>query len=499
MKILSIALFAFLATIVQAEQIGYHQAKLDDTGKLLGWYGATPGDTYDHVIRLVWGFWRDIRKCPNGVPYYLQHQVWRPSADDPRGLGGDQISMALSSWNLLYGYLGDPAVKDNMVFLADYWLDHGFSSPPDRWANLPYPYNTEVHSGQYDGDMVAGKGFLQPDKAGSFGAELITLYKMTGNRRYLLAAVKIADTLAKTVVPGDADHSPWPFRVNARTGEVHTDTLAASYTSNWTPTLRLFTALTELKRGNATAYRRASRLATEWLQSQPQRTNKWGPFFEDVKTSTWSDTEINADTLAGYILEHPEWSRSWRAEAESILSWTLSTFGNPKYAQWGVTAINEQTGYMIEGNSHSARHAAVELLYCEKTNDCASKQEAIRRLNWATYWVDNDGRNRYPEAQHWMTDGYGDYVRHFLRAMASAPELAPASQNHLLRTGSTIQRISYEPARIIYSKFDKVSTEIFKLGEWPPRSVQGGRFSWNPVTGVLTVYSTQATVVIVRH
>ena len=68
-----------------------------------------PAKAFDHVVRLVWGFWQRMEKCPNGVPYYLQHQVWKPE-HDPRGLGGDQISMALSSWNLLHGYLGDPAV-----------------------------------------------------------------------------------------------------------------------------------------------------------------------------------------------------------------------------------------------------------------------------------------------------------------------------------------------------------------------------------------------------
>jgi len=62
-----------------------------------------------------------MRKCSNGVPHYLQHQVWKPEQDDPRGLGGDQINMALDSWNLLYGYLGDPTVKQNMVEITDYW------------------------------------------------------------------------------------------------------------------------------------------------------------------------------------------------------------------------------------------------------------------------------------------------------------------------------------------------------------------------------------------
>ncbi len=62
-------------------------------------------------------------------------------------------------------------VKNNMTRIADYWLGHGMSKPTDLWANLPHPYNTDIHSGRYDGDMRAGKNFLQPDKAGSFGAE----------------------------------------------------------------------------------------------------------------------------------------------------------------------------------------------------------------------------------------------------------------------------------------------------------------------------------------
>ena len=139
---------------------------------ILPWSHDDPAQAFDQVVRLVWGFWQRMEKCPNGVPYYLQHQVWKPE-HDPRGLGGDQISMALSSWNLLHGYLGDAAVVANMRLMADYWLAHGMTGPGGPWPNLPFPYNTDVHSGRYDGDMVAGKGFLQPDKAGAFGAELV--------------------------------------------------------------------------------------------------------------------------------------------------------------------------------------------------------------------------------------------------------------------------------------------------------------------------------------
>jgi hypothetical protein len=488
---------------VRAEQLIYHDIKTDASGKIVPWYGTGPSQAYDHDIRLLFDFWKNMRKCPNGVPMYLQHQVWKPAQEDPRGLGGDQISMALSSWNLLYGYLGDSSVRDNMILMADYWLDHGFSSNDALWPNLPYPYNTVLHSGIFDGDMRAGKGFLQPDKAASFGAELVVLYKMTGNKKYLDAAVAIADTLVAKVKPGDGDNSPWPYRVHAQTGQVHTvvkagKTFIASYTSNYTGALLLFDGLIALKQPNAKKYAGARDTVSAWLKNYPMKTNKWGPFFEDINTENFSNTEINADTLAMYILEHPSWDPNGKQDAAAILDWSYKTFANHEWEKSGVIAINEQTVYKVPGNSHTSRHASVELLYCEKTGDMQLKDAAIRRLNWATYMVDTDGKNRYPRDENWLTDGYGDYVRHYLRAMASFPELAPDDQNHLLQTNSVIQNINYDGSTITYTKFDSVSTERFKLGAWTPKSLSGGAMQWDAKSKVLTVQAKEKTVRIAR-
>jgi hypothetical protein len=505
MKFKSIGIFLFLVSFVatgfSAEKIGYHEVKTDASGRIVPWYGTGPAQAYDHVIRLIFDFWVKMRNCPNGVPYYLQHQVWKPGEDDPRGLGGDQIPMALSSWNLLHGYLGDPVVKENMILMADYWLAHGMSKPDLLWGNLPYPYNTELHSGEYDGDMRAGKGFLQPDKAASFGAELVVLYKITENRKYLDAAVKIANTLAARIQPGDGDNSPWSYRLHAATNEVHQQTKdgkkhAGSYTSNYAGALCLFSDLIALRQGDIQKYSQAREMVTRWLKTYPLRTNKWGPFFEDIPTGDWSDTEINADTLAAYMLENPQWEPNWRQQSKRILDWSYNSFANKEYTKCGVIAINEQTVYQVPGNSHTSRHASVELLYCEKTGDFGLKEDAIRRLNWATYTVDTDGKNRYIRDDNWLTDGYGDYVRHYLRSMASAPELAPEDQNHLLRTSSVVQSIQYGADRLTYSKFDASSVEEFKIGAWKPASVTGGKLEWNAKTKVARIRSNAKTVTI---
>jgi hypothetical protein len=491
------------ARVVAAELLGYHEVRTDAQGRIVPWYGDGPSEAYDHVIRLTWNFWITMRACPNGVPYYLLHQVWKADKDDPRGLGGDQINMALSSWNLLYGYLGDPALHDNMRLMADYWMAHGIAPEDQLWGGLPFPYNLDGQSGRYDGDMRAGPGFLQPDKAASFGAELVVLYKVTGDGRYLERAIRIADTLVRNVAPGDGANSPWPFRVNSATGKVHEErndndhlVYRASYTTNWTGALRLFDDLAALNEGRPDKYRETSRLVTDWLKKYPLTNNRWGPFFEDVSTKDYSDTEINADTLAAYILEHPGWDPGWKAKARGILDWSYGRFANHEADKWGVVVINEQTQYPVPGNSHTSRHAAAELLYAEKTGDWSARDAAIRRLNWATYWVDSDGKNQYPRDDNWLTDGYGDFVRHYIHAMASDPGLAPGNREHLLRTTSVIRSIEYGKSSIRYEKYDADSEELFKLGSCSPAGIEGATMTWDPSSHVLRVHAHGRRVLI---
>ena len=478
-------------------RLQYHEIRTGADGLIRPWSDDDPARAFDRVVRLVWGFWQQLPACPNGVPYVLQHQVWKPE-HDPRGLGGDQISMALSSWNVLHQYLGDPAVVADMRRMADYWIDHGFSGRADAWPNVPFPYNTDVHSGRYDGDMIAGKDYLQPDKAGSFGAELVTLYRITGERRYLDAARGIADTLARHVQPGDAERSPWPFRVHAVTGQVFESKNGRfDYTSNWTGALRLFDALVAMGEGRTADYVRARALASAWMLAHPVRSMRWGPFFEDI--NIYSDTQINAGTAALYALETPGWLPDALPEVRRILDWCDATFGNPLWAKYGVRATNEQTAYEVPGNSHTSREASMEVLWAEASGDRSRVPQAVRNLVWATYMVDTDGKNRYYHDDIWLTDGYGDYVRHYLRAMAALPELAPPDQNHLLRTSSVVRRIDYTADAIAYEKWDARSRERLKLGEWEPVAVDGGTMRWDPTTRVLEVDSTAKRVVIRRR
>jgi len=460
---------------ITADTIQYHPVRLDQNGNILPWYSSDPGESYDTVISLVWNFWKNMETDSNGLKYYMNHQVWRPE-HDMRGLGGDQINMALSSWALLYRYTGDQSVIENMRYLADEYLARSLSDASCVWPYLPYPYNTDIHSGKYDGDMRNGKGILQPDKAGNFGYELVTLYKITGEQKYLDAAERIATVLAGKTKPGNNDESPLPFRVNAKTGQsgqffnnsgdgkVMSQAL---YTSNWTCTMMLFQEMIKLDAAHAKTWQEAFNTLLAWMKEYPLKTNKWGPFFEDIPG--WSDTQTNAISFAMFIMHNRDLFPDWQNDVRSIFEWTYRELGNHDYDKYGVTVMNEQTVYRVPGNSHSSRQASAELLYTVLSGDTTYRTNAIRILNWATYTVNHDGKNRYIRDDIWLTDGYGDYVRHYLRSMAACPELASAHKNKLLYASSVVTHIEYVPAGISWTTYDPAASELLRLTAKPQK------------------------------
>ncbi|NEW84100.1 MAG: hypothetical protein GZ094_17265 [Mariniphaga sp.] len=483
-------------TILIGDSIQYHPIRISKAdNSLLPWYSPDPGKSYDFVINATWNFWDTMRTDLNGLPYYMNHQVWKAEVNDTRGVAGSQFEMALSSWRLLYQYSGNDRIRENMKFMADYYISHSLSPSTAAWPNLPYPYNTLAYSGIYDGDMVIGRDYTQPDKAGSFGNELINLYKFIGTGShgqtptgiYLETAIKIANTLAKHTISGNDTVSPLPFKVNAMVGKfgktmdtegIEKEVQLFDYTTNWSGTMELFLGLIQLKKGNTTEYQKAIDTILAWMKKYPLQNNHWGPFFEDIVGQ--SETQINAITFAQFMMNHPEYFPNWKTEVKGIFSWVYEKLGNKEWQKYGVIVVNEQTAFKVPGNSHTSRQASAELQYAELTGEQAFVKNAILQLNWATYMVDFDGKNRYMHDDIWLSDGYGDYVRHYLRSMASKPELAPPDQNHLLSSTSVIQLMEYPPTRnkkfssmvpsdklkntlINYRTFDDKSTEIFRM------------------------------------
>jgi hypothetical protein len=467
----------------------FHDIQTDTQGHIAPWFNPSPGVSYDHTLALVWNYWKNLpTDTQYGLPlYYSYRALTTTGADhDELGIGGDQFAMAIDSWLSYYAYTGDRSVLQNARNLADYYLAHSLAPANYAYANCPYPCNVANFGDTliFDGDLVAGPGVLQPDKAGSFGEQLVKLYQVTGNNSYLSAAVNIANTLAATRnTSPDVNNSPWPFRVNADDGSQPVqDGLTTTYTTNWAPTLSLFQDLIALGQGDVTTYQTAFDSVLAWMLQYPTANHIWGPFGEDLPD--YSDIQTNANTWAYYLLRNPSWDANWQTDVRGILDNVTDTFGDTTWNaidwnQYGVTLIDEQTVYLVPGQSHTSRDASVELLYDYLTGNADNTPGAIRQLNWSTYMVAEgnaeamDGASQYPTDAIWLTDGYGDYVRHYLRAMAADPALAASGQDHLLGTSSLVQTIDYEPGNITYTTADTDAQDVLRVSFVPDQVMEG--------------------------
>jgi len=491
--------------MLQAGQLLWHEARLDSRGRLLSWVES--GAPYDRIIRTAWEAFKNIPSQPDGYRTYFTYPTFygpndpahpgfsgRPWVHHPAGL----FAMLTDSAMLYHAYSGDREVLERVREMLDHTIAHGTTEATDAWALVPYSCanagqlvyrgaddtiycDQENHTPCGRGD---GVGFLEPDKVGELGHAYLLFYEVTLEKKYLRAALRCADALAKHVRPGDESHSPWPFRVDARTGTK----IREEYTANTIGPIRLLDELLRLKLGNPSAYRRARSLAWNWLMTYPVRNHVWTQYFEDVLTYPDYRTNLNQYSpleTARYLLQHPELDPAGRDRAKEILDWVTGYFaadsvtmgGIPeKGRQWGAEVLSEQVNDMDKMSSHTARYASVRALWHEVTGDEGSKERAFRSFNWATYSSRENGlvKTSLDEGTgYWFSDGYGDYLRHFQRGMASVPEWAPADEDHLLGSTSVVRSIRYDKQGIRYVTFDRQSREVLRVRR-EPVAVQEG-------------------------
>jgi hypothetical protein len=91
-KAFAISLMLFVFSVIslhaqQGELLIYHPIQTDKAGNIIPWYNPDPAIAYDHNLHLVWDFWLNMRRDPDGLPYYMEHQVWNKNIDDQRGIG----------------------------------------------------------------------------------------------------------------------------------------------------------------------------------------------------------------------------------------------------------------------------------------------------------------------------------------------------------------------------------------------------------------------------
>ncbi len=482
---------------------------LDKNGKLLARYNPEiPGAAYSKVVELAVDFYKKCPVDPNtSLPFYMTSSIIRKTRDghytgstwphNPICVHAGMLQGLGIDWR---NYTGDESVIGILRKQLDHQIEYGTTPADWEWASVPYA-SSEAGRLIYDGaslfDTAAlptnkGRGdgsfSLEIDKIGDMGIAYLKFYQITGETKYLKEALNCADALAKHVRTGyhsdDIDWSrlvmtsPWVFRAKAETGLVEEE-----YTAHVVDNLRLLDELVRIKDRiqlpdeKAKAYKRASDITWHWLYSNegPIKTSIWKGYFEDIRWDEINLNRVNNSPMefARYLIKNPRNDPNIAVTVPSLIWWVKNTFGEP-----GLNAINEQTGCYDPMGSHTSRYASICAMWYEYTGDEWFKEEAYRYFNHATYMTAPDG---YVYVGHswggsaWFSDGYGDYIRHFMEGIAAIPEWAPAGENHLLKSTSVLKKISYQPKKISYTTYDPESNEVLRLVSKPKSITINGK------------------------
>jgi len=485
-------------------QLPWQKAVVDAQGRLLAWYHPERSQGYDKVLRLAWDFIE--HKVPNdpatGLKVYLLNAVYDDSTlqgwnwqGNPASLYGQFVD-SLMGW---YPYSGDAQAIEVVRSMLDYQLAHGLTPADWDWASVPYATNCK-NAPQYGGciqDMPHSFiGGIETDKLGELGVGYVLFYEMTGERKYLDAGIQCANALAKHVKPGDANHTPWPFRVDAKTGRVLGGKLNAhsmevtdgeDYGGMVVANVRLLDELVRLKEGDDASFARTRDIAWKWILDYPMRNDRWSGYFEDVPENKNNLNQAAPTMTAYYILTRPDPAsvdHDWANHVGGLIDWVRRSLGRgPYFHAWAIDEQGEPPAFQGCCSrsglaSDTSRWGAINAMYYESTGDAQAREDAFRSLNYATYFAASDGKisccGTGFSGQYWFDDGYADYARNLSWAMGAVPDFAPAGENHLLRSSSIVQKVTYAGRSVEYRTFDRAATEVLRLHYKPAQIRAGG-------------------------
>jgi hypothetical protein len=477
-----------VTSTVDEPLIAGRPVQLDTQGKLLPW--PIPNDTgYSYASHFLtqWAIVWDQYNRQRLNYFYCCFDFDRATfemAPDQHWANSTGYLRAMSQGFIerLYPYTGDLRTLEFIQNFIDYELDHGLTPTGYAWSQVPYA-SANPGAARYSGWSALGEDYIEPHVVGEDGYAYVRLYEMTGNTKYLRAAIRCADALIKNYKQGDESNSPWPVRCYARDGHAGGGPMGP-YSANVIEPIMLFDELIRLDQGDVAGCKRVRTAAWDWFQKYPLKNNVWVGYFEDTVPSMGNMNQVIPLEFARYVLLHPDKDPQWREHAKQIIEWVKTTPKWPKYLVHGALVTTEQgNGSEFCCNqpnqccdSHTARLAAVEALYYARTGELAYKEAAFRSFNWVTYF---QGLSRDAHApfstQWWFTDEFADGPRRMMDAFWAVPEWAPADESHVLGSSSVVNKISYGKGSVTYSTFDPQSTDVLRLDFKPEFITANGK------------------------
>ena len=418
--------------------------------------------------------------------------------------------MLTDSGTAYYAYSGNVGMMNLVRDVLTYELDHGMTPSTWAWPNVAFASSdggSLTYQGAHYGDSTGsgdGFGVIQPDKVAEVAVAFLQVLPSTAARRGFVTRRFKRRTFSSITSGREIRptlHGRFGFTVRPTSPASSTPPMSSRRFGYSTISIRLGL-------GDTAGYQTARQTVWNWLMAYPLKNNVWSNYFEDVpiQSDTWNTNQLNAAETARYLMQHPESDPNWQTHVRGIISWIETNFGVTGY---GATRVAEQLDFKYPMGSHTSRYASLNAQLYELTGDQAALDKAFRSFNWASYMCGSNGVViDGPQVNHvWWTDGYGDYIKHFLEGLGAVPQWAPPTQSHLLRSTSIVGSIQYNATEIDYTVADTASQETFRLAFTPesisvdgtllpnlPALTQEG-WTYDGTTGALRLRHDSGTVI----
>jgi hypothetical protein len=489
---LLILIFSGLELYAQQETIfSTHKVVLDNYGKILPWY--TPEDkAFDHFLDTRWNFiMTRVPDSPNPPPrsLYPQYYFYCAFKDSKGNLEpdtwmndvGEKIPNWFESARLFYAYSGDIRPMNIVKEMMDYYMSHGTSPSDFAWPNFPY---TTTNAGDTiflgftnEGHMALHE--IQLDHAAEMGLAYYRMFQFSGEKKYLDAAINVADVLAKNARIGNAEKSVWPYRVIMKSGKI-----TSEYGANWTGAYLLLDNLVKANLGNEKQYSEAKEKAKEFMLRFPMKTGYWTDGHSDTHwdINTYK-SNLSASNMTLCLFDFPEIDPEWKSDIPRLIKWTEDNFvfrcaPNEPSTMWGANIVGEQDSFMYKMDYQTARYAAECARWYSISGDESYKEKAYRSLVWVTYCNDSLGKAfESPVSKginSWWSDCYGECPRMFYHAFAAVPEWAPQEENHILYSEGILKEVNLDKQNVQYTTTKPGDNEYLRLAFKPKYIYENG-------------------------
>lgn len=397
-------------------RFGNHIARYDNQGILLPW------TNWRNAVRMEMQWYL---RCPvqNGYPTFVYMTFmdgnYRSAGNRTDFIPAMQDGMGIISYLKYYKFDGhrNSKVLRFAKCMGDYLVHEsntpdeghypGFTRSTGISAKFPQPANC---------GMQADKPYeVEPDKGAIAAYALVLLYNKTKDKKYLTQAVHNARVLVKNMTPGDSLKSPWPFRVDYRSGEGR-----GAVSGDMVFILQLFDVLHNMGYPEFDSSRKQlwSWILTYQLPDLKKGGTLWQQFFEDHDEAN-DRTAWAPLNLARYLLEKKEeLDTNWQKDAHDLIEFVNINFTSVRQ---GVTICGEQDHDNNPWGGIMSTYGAVLAMYTAATHSDEYKALAVQALNFVTYALNNDGcpceQAGYPCRGGWQEDAHTDKIHNFIDAI----------------------------------------------------------------------------------